>query len=292
MNYKNKYIKYKNKYLHIKNNLIQNGGSENMIINALQNFNKFKIRDLTDNEIFNIVKYAIDLRYFHNILDEIPTFIDACYKIAKFLNDNNIIHVIAPGDSPSKFIKFITHKKLCPQCKFITFSISNVGHPPDSDSQDIENYTNQFLQSIDDLDKTCIIDFISSGKTIDLLIKLLDRKFNSPVIIPENKNIIEKFKNELEYIKTVDKRLISYRCLEENKPKKHIIDITYFIFDHLNFSEAEERNTRCEPRNTKYITMDSSRDIIGIGCDFFVYVTVLYDLYPEKISNYIVSLLK
>ena len=31
--------------------------------------------------------------------------------------------------------------------------------------------------------------------------------------------------------------------------------------------------------------MDSSRDIIGIGCDFFVYVAVLYDLYPEKITN-------
>jgi hypothetical protein len=263
MNYQNKYLKYKNRYLQLKN---QTGGSNiNESTRIYNNIKKFK-KELNTNEIKEIILVALNF-FYKDIIEDLINFIDACNKIANFINLHGIKYLIAPGDSPSKFIKYIKKMNLCTNCIFITFSISNVGYQSPDLNYKLNNYIEKKLFKVDDLENTAIIDFISSGKTIDLIIEILETKF------PKN-NIIENFKEEINFIKNIDKRLHNYRCLEQNSPKKHIIDINYFIYDHLNYSEAEEKESRCEPRNDQY---DEINNNSILGCELFIFCAFIFE---------------
>ena len=101
----------------IKNDII----NENLCI-IIENPNK------SYDEIKKILIYTVMKGYIQN-LDDIKNFVSGCNKIAENLNkksESEKLIVIAPGDSPSKIVKYIQTQNLCKNCIFISFSLSKI----------------------------------------------------------------------------------------------------------------------------------------------------------------------
>jgi len=254
-------------FFKLKQNNLKKGGSPF----ALLELNKF---DLTEEELTSVITHIYRCDYLrmtygnsYNIKKmnaRIEDFISGCMQIAKFINENEIVNVIAPGDSPSKIIKYIQIKNLCESCTFYSFAASDLG---------FAGSTIEYLKKVlpkNNLEKTIIIDYIVSGRSI---FEILDAY------------------REMEHLQFADSIERQFRTRNDVEPL-NIISINNYFKDSIGFlTYAESSKTRCLPKKTNYV--DDDQTIFNSnGCSFFIYFAILYDNFKLAINDIISNILK
>jgi len=272
MSYQSKYLKYKAKYLKLKN---LHGG--NTAIDLLYR------STLTEEELTTVMTHIYRLYDFkfedQTKFDNLFTnFITGCERIAQIINEKAIINVIAPGDSPAKIVKYLQRNNLCPNCNFISFSLSEVyyyTYETNADPNKLYNYLAIKLPS-DNLDNTVIMDYVARGGAIKGIANTYSIKL-------DNKKFADKLLAELvNVIKNLSKNLLKEDGDDiELLDPIHIIDIHFYFYGygitHFLIS-AEDINTRCMPKNEKFEVINEA-EFKSYGCDFFVYMTILHKMY-------------
>ena len=249
--------------------------------------------------------------YIQN-LDDIKNFVSGCNKIAENLNkksESEKLIVIAPGDSPSKIVKYIQTQNLCKNCIFISFSLSKIDDILSDPTIDPKlypkavDYIKGFLPVNDNV---VIIDFISQGSTMKAISDAYRNKarelgapgrFDFP-----DKITIEKTADEIaqgnklhilsENIISESSRIIHLK--EENSLKsqefKNIIEITQYFGKSTYLYNSDLSNTRCIIKNNIYEKLlaeqnyERFHNLYGLeyalsvipGCELFLQIAILY----------------
>ena len=212
---------------------------------------------------------------------DIKQFVNGCLRIKKYLNKRageNKLTVIAPGDSPSKIVKFLEKTKSCPNCVFISFPISGIGgsdgNKTEKDNQKIKEYIKTQLPKTLAIENTVFMDFINSGDTLQHIIISCKEKYKiSPVIIKKILYELDFSYHEMStYFINKEIKLPPY------KNKKYILNCRSFFNGNIYYlMAAENTNTRCLPKYnpihpSKNVTINSSKT----GCNKFVANAIIF----------------
>jgi hypothetical protein len=226
--------------------------------------------------INDIIDYAYHSDYFTGDIPKIlDNFINGCNTISRILNDkarllkgragtNKYLKVVCPGDSPSKVVRYLRLNHLCPNCKFISFPMSNT---VSIDNDENVKYLNPILP--DDLIGTFVMDYFTTrGSTYIAILETYKHKLRTGKI---PKKVYEMLG-------------ISDGIDVENPEPNFFINIKeYFDGKTLRYlAESEDSNTRCI---RKTIMAADNPYTIGVeefddfGCVFFVFMACFYNKY-------------
>ena len=224
--------------------------------------------------IKDIIQFAYSSDYFKgsNIPKILDNFINGCNTISRILNEraeplkvrgDQYLKVVCPGDSPYKVMRYLRLNRLCPNCKFISFPMSNTVSIGDEDNV---NYLNPILP--DDLKGTVFMDYFKRGSTYAAILNTYKHKFYEGKISVREYDLLD----------------VSDGIDVTNPDPTFFINIQkYFDVGTLVYlMESEGSNTRCI---RKTIMADDNPYTIGVeefddfGCVFFVFMACFYNKY-------------
>jgi hypothetical protein len=184
-------------------------------------------------------------------------------KINRIKTKRNIqkLIIVAPGDTPSKIIKFVKKLNLCPECEFISFPASGIKQTYDEEKEKRKyEYIKNFLP--DDIESVVLFDYIFSGSGLNSLINIYEKKFNDIHI---------------------DKSEIITRMRQDVISRGGLYIIPINISNHFN--EAETYNLRCVQSYETYEKKDLILNYNLTRCELFVYAYIIYYLKKDVVNK-------
>ena len=278
-NYDKKYVHFKNKYINLKN--LYGGSIYELLL-------EYKIDDINNIDLIKIIKLCKN--YFK--IEDIQSFIIGCNRIKDKLDlFDGQINVIAPGDSPAKIIKYFKRLNLCPRCRFISIPLTGMNYETDitrafRDHRVIE-YIKDFLPRTNLLN-TVIIDYIETGSAIRAIANAF---WNLSLSVEEQTNritLIRRIFYSLRQNTYIFNTSIDLsRRIKDKIFKPNLLNIRNYFDGNIEYlRDAERTNNRCmekyKPWEPNDIYTYTSYELLG--CDIFVYITILYTLYKTKIE--------
>ena len=137
---------------------------------------EYNILTLTEEDR-QILVYVAKRNYSPDFFNDLDDFNKGCETISKILNERSVpgkeIIVIAPGDSPSKIVRYLEILMKDVSCQFISFSLSNMFE--NCNEEDAISYIASYIPD-GNIENIILLDYIATGSTVRAFMNALIHK--------------------------------------------------------------------------------------------------------------------